>query len=249
MRPASEYGGLAVRCAPGTHEAVAAMLTRRSLATGSVLDLAAGTGALLARLRDAGFTDLHGVELDVPVFGLAGVTPIALDLNTPFAAAFPRQFDVITAVEIIEHLNCPRYFLAEIWKLLEPDGYLILSTPNITHWVGRLSFLLRGELRYFKERDYHHQRHISPINYTHLRLMLKEIGFRVVDFGTAGSFYGPLKRLVAAPAAALFRMLGRTTSGDTIIFLAQKSEPDAASPGRSSAVYTSRHHERSSTPA
>src|ERR1700719_345767 len=97
MLPASEYSGLAVRCAPGTHEAVAAMLIQRSLARGSVLDLAAGTGALLARLRDAGFTDLQGVELDVPVFGLAGVTPIALDLNTPFATAFCRQFDVVTA--------------------------------------------------------------------------------------------------------------------------------------------------------
>lgn len=246
--PASSYAGLPVRCAPGTHEAVAGILARRGLTRGSVLDLAAGTGALLARLRDAGCDDLSAVELDIPVFGLDGVRPVAIDLNSSFSSAFSRSFGLVTAVEIIEHLDSPRHFLAEIWKLLEPGGHLILSTPNISHWVGRLWFLLHGEMRYFKERDYHHQRHISPVNHTHMRLMLNEIGFRVVDFATAGSFYGPVKRLVTAPAAAAFRLLGPTTDGDTIIYLAQKGDPDGNSPGRNSLVYTTRHHRHNPAP-
>ena|SRR5579884_2295904 len=242
QRGVSQYDGLLARCAPGTHEAAADVLRRHGLARGSVLDLAAGTGALLARLRDIGFTDLNAVELDLPVFGLAGVTPLAVDLNTEFAARFDRRFDVVTAVEIMEHLNCPRYFLREIHKLLEPGGHLLLSTPNIAHWVGRLSFLMRGELRYFKEGDYHHQRHISAMNDTHIRLALREVGFRVIEFRTAGSFYGPLKKLLTAPAAGLCRLLqGPLATGDVVLYLAQAVEPDQTSTGRSSATYIHRH--------
>jgi len=239
--PDSQYKGLVARCAPGTHEAVCAVLARHPDVRGSVLDLAAGSGALLARLRDSGFVDLSAVELDAPAFGLAGIAPLAIDLNTDFAAAFSRQFNLITAVEIMEHLDSPRHFLREIWKLLEPRGHLLVSTPNVAHWMGRLWFLARGELRYFKESDYQSCRHISPINRTHMRLMLTEIGFRVIDFTTAGSFYGPLKRLLTAPVAGLFRLMnGPQTGGDTVIFLAQKTSPDTTSPGRSSTTYIAR---------
>jgi 2-polyprenyl-3-methyl-5-hydroxy-6-metoxy-1,4-benzoquinol methylase len=207
-----------------------------------VLDLAAGTGALLARLGDLGFDDLNAVELDVPVFKLAGVMPVAVDLNTDFSDDLGRTFDLVTAVEIIEHLDSPRHFLGQIWKLLKPGGHLVVTTPNIAHWMGRIWFLLGGELRYFKENDYHHQRHISPINHTHMRLTLREVGFEIVDSGTAGSFYGPLKRLVTAPVSGLFRLAQGPVTGDTIIYLARKTNPDRTSPGRNSDVYVRRYH-------
>ena len=236
-----QYEGLVARCAPGTHEAVADLLKRHSIASGAVLDLGAGSGALLARLRDAGFSDLSAVELDTDAFRLPGVVASAIDLNTDFAAFFSRQFPVVTAIEIMEHLDCPRQFLREIWRLLEPNGHLVLSAPNIAHWMGRVSFLTRGEMRYFKESDYHSCRHISPMNLTHLRLLLNEVGFRMIEVVSAGSFYGPVKRILTAPAAGLFRLLfGQLTSGDTLICLAQKAQPDSSSPGRSSATYLDR---------
>jgi 2-polyprenyl-3-methyl-5-hydroxy-6-metoxy-1,4-benzoquinol methylase len=140
----TSYKGLFARCAPGTHEAVIALLNDRAITPRPILDLAAGTGAFLSRIQDHGFTDLNAVELDIPAFGLPGVTPVAVDLNGPFATAFSRQFELITAVEIIEHLDCPRHFLREIWKLLASSGHVVVSTPNITHWMGRIWFLTRG---------------------------------------------------------------------------------------------------------
>ena len=208
----------------------------------AVLDLAAGTGALLARLRDIGFADLSAVELELPVFQLSGVTPAAIDLNSDFSASYQRRFGLLTAVEIMEHLDSPRHFLRQIWNLLEPGGYLVVSTPNVVQWVSRIWFLLRGELRYFRESDYHHQRHISPVNPTHIRLILKEIGFDIVECRTAGSFYGPLKRWATAPIAGFFRLIqGPLATGDVVIYLARKTCPDNASPGRSSDVYVNRH--------
>ena len=246
--PPSQFNGLPARCAPGTHEAAVDLISKNLATRGSVLDLAAGTGAFLARLQQYGFTDLSAAELDLDAFKFASVPPISLDLNTDFHKDFHRTFSLVTAIEIIEHLDSPRHFLKQIWNLLEPDGHLLVSTPNIAHWVGRLRFVTRGEHRYFKESDYHQQRHISPISDLHMRLMLREIGYEVIERTTAGSFYGPLKHAVAAPAAWLSRMFfGPLSTGDVCMYLARKAEPDNQSSGRSSIVYTSREGNRELT--
>jgi SAM-dependent methyltransferase len=217
------------------------MLSQRVERGEAVLDLAAGTGAFLARLRREGFSDLSAAELDLETFKLPGLRPVAVDLNTDFARAFDRPYGLITAIEIIEHLDSPRHFLHEIWQLLSPDGYLLVSTPNIAHWVGRVRFVLRGEHRYFKESDYHQQRHISPISDLHMRLMLREIGFELVERTTAGSFYGPLKRAAFLPVNWVSRkILGPLCDGDVCIYLARKTQPDNQSTGRSSVVYATR---------
>ena len=49
------------------------------------------------------------------------------------AAAIPMQdasFDVVVSLDTIEHLPDAARFLAEIKRVLKPDGLLILSTPN-----------------------------------------------------------------------------------------------------------------------
>jgi hypothetical protein len=101
-RQLGSYNGRLMRCAPGTHEAAAAaLLARRQLDRDAhVLDLASGTGAFLARLRDQGFRNLHAVELNVEGFDLEGVTPQPLDLNSNFAQALGRDFGLVTAIEI-----------------------------------------------------------------------------------------------------------------------------------------------------
>ena len=114
------------------------------------LDLASGSGAFLAQLRDGGFTDLDAVELDEKAFGFPGIKPRHLDLNGDFASQIERRYGLITALEILEHLDSPRHFLREIHKLLEPEGYLLLSTPNIANWAGRLRFFLAGSTGNFR---------------------------------------------------------------------------------------------------
>ena len=242
--PLSSFGGLAIKSAPGTHEAAMRLVSTHVGDKGvPVLDLAAGSGAFLSRLRQNGFDDLSAVELDLKTFGFRSVTPKSVDLNTDFSKSFDNHFGLVTAIEIIEHLDSPRHFLKQIWELLNPEGFLLVSTPNIAHWFGRLRFATHGEHRYFRERDYHHQRHISPISDLHMRLMLKEIGFDLLERVTAGSFYGPLKRAVAAPVAAAARlMFGSLSIGDVCVYVARKSRPDTESPGRSSSIYVNRHH-------
>ena len=42
-----------------------------------------------------------------------------------------KSFDVVTATEVIEHLENPRLFLRDINRVLKPGGLCVLSTPNI----------------------------------------------------------------------------------------------------------------------
>jgi 2-polyprenyl-3-methyl-5-hydroxy-6-metoxy-1,4-benzoquinol methylase len=236
-RPLGTYQGRLMRCAPGTHEAAAALLARRPLDRDApVLDLASGTGAFLARLRDTGFRNLHAVELNVEGFDLDGVTPQPLDLNSNFADALGHDFGLVTSIEIIEHLDCPRAFLKNVRAVLSDDGHLLLTTPNIAHWLGRLRFALSGELRQFQRRDYDYQRHISPITDVQMRLMLEETGFELLDFTTAGTFFGPVKRAVTWPVSTLAAVtMGKLANGDVAIYLARKvAASSTASAGRDS---------------
>ena len=221
----STYNGLIMHCAPGTHEAALSLLLRHNVPRTSVLDLASGSGAMLARLRDIGFTQLHAVERNVERFQLGGISPLAIDLNSEFCGKFDRSFALITALEIIEHLDSPRHFLLQVRALLQDGGCLLLTTPNVSNWIGRVKFLLSGELRWFEEAQYHKMRHISPITDVQMRLMLNEVGLPLVDSTSAGDFFGPLRRLATTPISLLFWVIfGRNTRGDINIYLAAKSD-------------------------
>jgi SAM-dependent methyltransferase len=232
QRPQNTYEGLVEACSPGVHEAAANMLLADVKPGGAVLDLGAGTGAWLARLRAAGFSDLAAVELNAEGFGLAGITPRALDLNEPFSDLFDKRFQLVTAIEIVEHLDNPRHVLREVHRLLADDGHALLTMPNVGHWAGRVRFFLRGEHLFFEEPEYE-QRHISPVTDLHMHLMFSEIGFRVINVARAGNLDGRLKRIFTAPVAFVFRvLLGPATQGDVNIYLVARDKSDDSSFGR-----------------
>jgi 2-polyprenyl-3-methyl-5-hydroxy-6-metoxy-1,4-benzoquinol methylase len=42
-----------------------------------------------------------------------------------------EQFDVVVASELIEHLENPGFFLDSVKRVLKPDEFLVITTPNI----------------------------------------------------------------------------------------------------------------------
>ena len=86
---------------------------------------------------------------------------------------FDSKFDVITAGEVIEHLNNPGQFLVNVRRNLGRDGLIILTTPNayafnnITRAVAGLS------VKVFHE-------HTFTFDIAHLRCLLKNSGYEVV---------------------------------------------------------------------
>ena len=59
-----------------------------------------------------------------------------------------RSFDRAMCLDVLEHLTFedqPRA-LAELFRILEPDGELLVSVPNLAHLQSRMHFLLTGRL-------------------------------------------------------------------------------------------------------
>ncbi len=126
---------------------------------GKVLDLGCGSGFLASQLSNKGYMVLG---VDIENFTRYPIKFLKRDLDKPFE--FNRsKFDLITAVEIIEHLENPRKFIREIKKCLKKEGIAIITTPNILNWKARLYYLLKGIIWGFRKEDYKISGHISPV--------------------------------------------------------------------------------------
>jgi 2-polyprenyl-3-methyl-5-hydroxy-6-metoxy-1,4-benzoquinol methylase len=73
----------------------------------------------------------------------------------PFANG---RFDVVVCGEILEHIPYPPLALAEITRLLKPQGLIVGSVPNAFRLVNRLKFLVGKDF----EVDPTHLHHFSP---------------------------------------------------------------------------------------
>lgn len=152
---------------------------------GRALDLAAGQGPLSYALSRRGF-EVTATEIHPAQFRAPNVPCLKLNLNerTPFE---DQSFDVVLAVEILEHLEAPRAFLREIFRILKPGGLCVVTTPNLSSLPSRLFFLATGCFDLFvpfegRLKDaYSHEAdgHISPVPGWMLRYFLKEVGFRL----------------------------------------------------------------------
>ncbi|WP_225353793.1 class I SAM-dependent methyltransferase [Methanolacinia petrolearia] len=88
------------------------------------------TRELAARLKT---NDAYGVDFDTRSAinsEESGVEICTGNLNAglPFRN---ESFDVIHANQVLEHLNGTDVFLKEVYRMLKPGGYAILSTPNL----------------------------------------------------------------------------------------------------------------------
>lgn len=161
--------------AKGVHETAFTLLT---LKKGKILDAAAGKGALTQSLLDRGF-EVYPVDIDPEHFLVSRVRCSKVDLNTqlPFEDNF---FDAVMCIETIEHLENPWQYLREVYRVLKPNGQLIISTPNITNIFSRIKFLIMGNFFLFSKKDVLTHYHIEPIPYWKLEAMLQYTGFEIV---------------------------------------------------------------------
>lgn len=100
------------------------------------LDLGCGAGAFGPTLRDMGFSDLVGVEIQSEAAARARDTyDVVLDM--PIEEALPRiagTFDLIICADVLEHLMDPWSVADSLRDLAHPDTVLAVSIPNIRHW-------------------------------------------------------------------------------------------------------------------
>ena len=117
----------------------------------TVLELGAASGHVTKALkslnntvtaveRDARFSEsLSAIADEVIITDLDW-----LDLRERLSG---KKFEVVLAGDVLEHCSKPELVLLQIHDLLTPDGYVVISLPNIAHGDVRLS-LLTGTFDY-----------------------------------------------------------------------------------------------------
>lgn len=151
---------------------------------GRLLDVGCGVGVFLCLARDRGW-EVQGIDISPFAaeyakqrFGL-NVTAGTLS-EVQFA---PNGFDVVTMWDLIEHVADPIQELVEVRRILAPQGYLLVNTPNEAGLLKALAGLFykasMGSIRYPVKKLYHiyHLHYFTP---TTLSMILEKAGFRVV---------------------------------------------------------------------
>jgi 2-polyprenyl-3-methyl-5-hydroxy-6-metoxy-1,4-benzoquinol methylase len=61
-----------------------------------------------------------------------------------------ETFNIVYAAELIEHLYNPDLLIQEINRILKPNGYIIISTPNLVAWFNRILFFLGNQPLFYE---------------------------------------------------------------------------------------------------
>lgn len=168
---------LTERTIGGLHDSLVYMLPKMSFDT-PVLDVGCGTGAWLERLATHGFHELHGIDRDVSQFRAGRATCLQANLDQDEVNLHGSKYGLITAIEIIEHLENPGRLFMLASNHLDKDGYLLLTTPNIHSVACRLKFLITGKLASFDENG--DPTHIYPVLLTSLERLLPRYSLKIV---------------------------------------------------------------------
>ncbi len=135
----------------------------------NLLDIASGSGAWLARFNNISASNKLGLDLDVKQFQLKDVKAIPFNFDNYTNEQF-GQFELITCLELIEHLENPGKLIQLIKSNLSINGVCVMSTPNIHSIQARLRFLLKGRLGHFDDKS--DPTHIYPVYIENLQRLL-----------------------------------------------------------------------------
>ena len=167
--------------------------SRTPLAGRSVLDVGCGAGLLAEPLARLG-GKVTGLDASPEVIGVARDHALEMGLDIDYRAGDVQElegrFDLVTAMEVVEHVAYPALFVKALAKRLAPGGLLIMSTPNATGWSKLLMITISEGLGYIPKGTHDFDRFIAP---DRLKLFLAEAGLKCLD--VEGMAWSPTRGL------------------------------------------------------
>jgi len=84
------------------------------------------------------------------------------------------EFDVVIANNLIEHIENPNAFLRECHRILKPDGFLIISTPNLYSFRNIISIIFKKSVKY------RHSNHVCEYSRSQIKKFFQKNDFKLV---------------------------------------------------------------------
>jgi ubiquinone/menaquinone biosynthesis C-methylase UbiE len=151
------------------------------------LDVGAGNGFLASVVKDA-LPEVHATGIDFVQEALDVADALdekkVVDLDAEGLPFEDDRFDMITCLEVLEHVVSPDNLLAEIHRVLRAGGACLISVPNL-QFIEYTIALMRGKMPH-PAAD---KRHMSIYTLRFLEKQMREAGLSI-EF-TAGCNASP----------------------------------------------------------
>ncbi|KIE58794.1 2-polyprenyl-3-methyl-5-hydroxy-6-metoxy-1,4-benzoquinol methylase [Methylacidiphilum kamchatkense Kam1] len=152
-----------------------------------LLDIGSGKGELIRLVKEKWDLSTFACDYTDKWMEVKNQKVEVVDLNTDPLPYSDNSFDIITCTEVVEHLNNYRKLLQEMYRVLKPQGLVVISTPNLLNLKSRMRFFSFGFWNLFGPLPFDHvQRedtdgHINPVHFFYLVHGLHEAGFSKIE--------------------------------------------------------------------
>ena len=164
---------------------------RTPLAGKSALDVGCGAGLLAEALARLG-ASVTGIDASPEVIMVArdhaAAMGLAIDYLQGDVQALDGQFDLITCMEVIEHVADPAAFVKALAARLSPGGLLIMSTPNATGWSKLMMITIAEGVGQIPKGTHDFDKFIGP---DRMRQLLADAALKCLD--TEGIAWSPTR--------------------------------------------------------
>jgi len=179
-------------------------LMKQTVAGRTILDVGCGDGSFLTTLSEDWIK--KGIEPSRSGADLSRQKNLEVICATPDACEKPNEFDLVTALDVIEHVIDPHSFIESLKKYLKPGGAVLLLTGDSNSYSARTARERWSYLRWCG--------HISIFSEFGLRKLLESHGLEIVTWKRCEhpSSPGPIAWWRVQLLEPLRRLLGRNHS-------------------------------------
>jgi len=211
-------------------------ISQRINKPGSLLDVGCATGTFITVVQEQGWK-VTGIEFNAETASYARNTfNLNVHSGTLEDIKLPNNsFDVVTFWDVFEHVQDPKATLAEVVRILKPNGLLVIALPNPNslearifgaYWAGwdrpRHLYLFPPQLlkQYLKDAGFSH---VTIESFSgRLSVTLLSVAYWLTAHSTSQNdvtwrhnlkiAYNPITRLITWPIYRLAEAFNQTTN-------------------------------------